>query len=708
MNIPLIIQIQKSDNGGAALAMMLGYYKRYVTIAEMRRVCISSRNGSDADQICDAARHYGLEAKTESVTFEELCGMKLPILVTWKKKYYCVVEKITRKKVVVLDPAKGRYSITLEKFKSSYSKRAILLKPGKDFVPGGSRPTAISFLHRRLEGYRGWFVFISCLSAALVLSNILYLNYKQEMVDTVMSGDRGGDFTSLSVILVATMLLQFIINITNQVITSKVSRSMSANSAAKIYKSLFRLPLSYFEKISRGEIMERLDSNTSIDKSILTTLTPKFFNAVALVFYVGLIYSYDPLLAVVLTAVYLLVSIALVSVQKYSVMINRSIVSANESMRSSLFNALNSIDGIKASGREDKFFSLWNEQVRELKDENTKSLTLDSAISFLQALQNLLSSAIMLIMGAYLIINGHLTIGMYACVQTVFTHISSTMQGLFSTTKQIQTMRTGLERISDISNYDTIPEIPLNEGEIPDKLPGEVNCEHVYFRYNEGDEYVLSDINLTIAPGEMVALVGASGCGKSTLMKLLAGMYQVQEGSISYSGKKREEISDVVFHSSVGCVDQEVNMFADSIRANLKMWDDTVEDFEMILAARDAQIHNRIIKNSYGYDSMVKDSGRNYSGGEQQRLELARTLSAEPTLMILDEFTSALDAVTEKKVFDAIRDKRVSCLIAAHRLSTVVECDRIYVMEHGRIVEQGTHEKLYEKKGLYYKLLCLQ
>ena len=190
-------------------------------------------------------------------------------------------------------------------------------------------------------------------------------------------------------------------------------------------------------------------------------------------------------------------------------------------------------------------------------------------------------------------------------------------------------------------------------------------------------------------------------------MKLIAGMYQTQEGSVTYDGKSRQEIPDVVFYSSVACVDQDINLFADTVRNNLKMWDDHVQDFEMILAAKDARIHDRIIKNNQGYDTMISSNGRNYSGGEHQRLELARALSAEPTLLILDEFTSALDAKTEEKIFDAIRNKGTTCLIAAHRLSTVVECDKIYVMDHGRIVEQGTHSELYKAKGLYHKLVSL-
>lgn len=707
MRIPLIMQIQSSDNGAAALAMMLGYYKRYVSLQEIRKYCVSSRNGSSPKQICAAAMHYGLDADIVDIGSDELLTQKKPVLICWRKKYYTIFLKAGKNTVTLMDPVKGKHTIKKDKFLQNYQGRAIILTPGADFKKGGRYVNTISMLSQRLYGYKRWLVLLSIFSAASVFLNIISLTYRQRMVDDVLSGKDRSLLIFLASAMALITVLKIVINISDTVVSSKVSRRMAASSGSDIYKRLVRMPLSFFEKIGNGEIMDRLERNKTIDNSLLTTLAPKFFNGVSLCFYIFLCYHYNALLSTVLLGVYLLIYILMIILQRNMLIAKRSVISTGESVRSSMMSAINSIDSIKASGSEDKFFRIWNDRVNEESVAERKTLGLDALYSMVQTLQNVSSSAIMLILGAYLIIRGELTLGMFSSLQGVFSNVSTNLNNMFSTSRQIQNMRTGLERVNDFKSYDITPEISLDGIESPNKLVANIRADHITYCYNKGDAPVLNDVSITISPGEMVALVGASGCGKSTLMKLIAGMYQTQEGSVTYDGKSRQEIPDVVFYSSVACVDQDINLFADTVRNNLKMWDDHVQDFEMILAAKDARIHDRIIKNNQGYDTMISSNGRNYSGGEHQRLELARALSAEPTLLILDEFTSALDAKTEEKIFDAIRNKGTTCLIAAHRLSTVVECDKIYVMDHGRIVEQGTHSELYKAKGLYHKLVSL-
>ncbi|MBR3005608.1 MAG: ATP-binding cassette domain-containing protein, partial [Erysipelotrichaceae bacterium] len=362
----------------------------------------------------------------------------------------------------------------------------------------------------------------------------------------------------------------------------------------------------------------------------------------------------------------------------------------------------------KSTGSEKDFFSMWYESLMQANESRMDSMRINRVMSMVDGVHSFLLRAVQLFLGAYFIGQGRLTLGTMTMFQNVFGNMRSSLSSALSSMNAMQTMRTNIERVNDIMNRETPKEIPLEEGVEYEKLRGNISVNNVCYRYNNGDDLALDNVSLEIKQGQMIALVGGTGCGKSTLLKVIADLYKAESGEICYDGKKREEIPDVVFHSSIMTVDQEATTFDDTVYANIRMWDDTVEDFEVILAARDAQIHDRIMSDRLGYNTKILENGQNFSGGEIQRLELARALAHEPTILFLDEFTSALDALTEDKVIKSIRDKGTTCVIVAHRLSTIVDCDCIYVMDKGKIVEKGTHSELYALDGLYKKLVSSQ
>ena len=320
-----------------------------------------------------------------------------------------------------------------------------------------------------------------------------------------------------------------------------------------------------------------------------------------------------------------------------------------------------------------------------------------------------ITNTAVLIIGVYLVMDGTFTVGMVMAFQGFLGSFMSPAHKLISAGQTLQEMRTSMERIEDVMKYptDKLCEQASENGEHDTyaKLSGNVELRNVTFGYSRLGEPLIKDFNLTLTPGKRIALVGMSGCGKSTISKLIAGLYQPWSGEILFDGKPIDSIDRSVFTGSLAVVDQDIIIFEDTIANNIKMWDSSIEDFEMILAARDAQIHSDIMQREGGYSYKLTEGGKDFSGGQRQRLEIARVLAQDPTIVILDEATSALDARTEYEVIRSIKDRGITCIVVAHRLSTIRDCDEILVMSGGVVVERGTHDELYALGGFYTKLV---
>ncbi len=710
MKVPVVIQMRPGENGAAALCMMLGYYKKYVPIQEMREVCVSSRNGSSPQQMADAAQRYRLDAKVETPGFEELRNMKLPLLVSWKKRYWCILTSIRGDIVSITDPAKGEIKMTMEKFEELYSGKVIIVSKGSGFVADGKRESLLSLIKGRLEYLRKPLFSLMILTLICIFLNIGMVKLQKSILDSHMSPSTDEEMKAALVILlvyIVALAAYFIFSVAKTNLINRSSRDISAVSGSRLFKKMFDQPLKFFEQYSAGELMSRIDNNINLDNSIIRSLVPRAVDAVMTVVYLVTLMRYNSIMTIVCLAVILIDLAVNLKIQERNAIAARSMTTSGNVLNTAVLNGMNMIETIKSTGSERSFYNMWRDSQMQANDGKLHSQKINALITFVSGIHGYLLQGIQLFLGAYFVLHGSFTLGSMALFQGILNNMNSSLNNCITAVNSLQTMRTNIERVNDIMLRDSRQPIPLPESEYDsaDKLGGHLVARNISYRYNLGDRLAVDDVSMEVMPGQMVAIVGKTGCGKSTMLKILADLYEAESGEILYSGKHRDEIPDVVFHSSVMTVDQDTMMFEDSVYNNIRMWDSTIENYEVILAARDALIHDRILRGKRDYGEPIEENGRNFSGGELQRLELARALAHEPTLLFLDEFTSALDALTEDRVIQSIRAKGTTCVIVAHRLSTIVDCDRIYVMDGGKIVQEGTHEELYAQEGLYRDLI---
>ena len=364
------------------------------------------------------------------------------------------------------------------------------------------------------------------------------------------------------------------------------------------------------------------------------------------------------------------------------------------------------IETIKASGAENGFFERWAGYQASVNAQKVKYAKINQYLGMIPSVVSTITGIVVLTLGVWFAMEGTFTVGMIMAFQGVLSSFSAPAATFISAGQTIQEMRTQMERVEDVMEYreDDCYKTEVKEESFA-KLGGNIELKNITFGYSRLSEPVIKDFSLNIKPGQRVALVGTSGCGKSTISKLVSGLYQPWSGEILYDGKHLSEIDRDVFTGSLAVVDQEITLFEGTIAENIKMWDTSIEDFEMILAARDAQLHEEIMRRDGGFNYRIAEGGKDFSGGQRQRLEIARVLAQDPSIIILDEATSALDAKTEYDLVKAVKDRGITCIVVAHRLSTIRDCDEIIVLDHGVAVERGTHEELYAKGGKYTQLV---
>lgn len=714
---PTVLQMETVECGAASLCIILRHYGRVVPLEKLRLECGVSRDGSKASNILKAARLYGFEAKGFRYETSNVRVMHLPAIVFWNFNHFLVVDAFVDDQVLINDPATGPRKIALSEFDKSFTGVAMEFRPGPQFEAGGQKRGIFQYLGPRLQSVKTALAFVTLAALALVIPGLLIPTFAKIFIDDYLIQQKTDWIRPLLLGMVLTVITLASMTFLQQRHLLRLERSLSIRMSAGFMWHILNLPIQFFQQRFAGDISQRMRSNDTVARLMAGDVATNVVNILTIVFFAMVMFQYSISLTLMTIAsvVINIMAISYISrVQKDSTI---KIQQDHSKLIASTIGGIQIIETLKASGGEAAFFSKWAGNAANLT--NTKQ-AIGLKLLFLQALPTLLddlSRILVICFGGVMIIEGDLTVGGLVAYQTLVASFMRPVSQLLALVQRLQTIEADITRISDVLDYPKDPNTVNRIGfeamtfDLPSraagrtKLHGHLELRNIFFGYNPLDPPLIQDFNLILKPGKRVALVGGSGSGKSTIARMVAGINQPWSGSILFDGKPREEIPRTLLASSLAHVDQEISMFGGTIRDNLTMWDEAMMDSSVLKGAKDAQIHHDIATRPAGYQGMVLERGANFSGGETQRLEIARALAQEPSLLVMDEATSALDPLTEKQIDDSIRRRGCSMLIIAHRLSTIRDADEIIVLDKGIIVQRGTHKDLIGVQGLYADLI---
>jgi NHLM bacteriocin system ABC transporter peptidase/ATP-binding protein len=706
---PTMLQLEAVESGAAALGIVLGSFGRFVTLEELRIECGVSRDGSKASNLVRAARKYGLDGTIVRCEPDDLRGLAYPIILFWNFNHFLVLEGFKGGTVYLNDPAIGSRETTFADLDASFTGLAITFSVTPSFQRGGSPPRLLPAIRQRLRGSETALLFAVLTGLALVVPGLVIPTFIRIFVDEVLVNRLDDWLRPLLLGMAVTAALRALLTWLQERCLLRLKAKMAVSTASTYFAHVLRLPVAFFSQRWPGEIGTRVQINDEVAGVLSGDAARTCIGLITVLFYAAVMLSYDSLMTAVTVGLAAVNVVALRLVSQRRSESNERALRAGGQVDGTSMGGLQMMEHLKGTGTEDEFFGSWcGRYVKWLNAENELSIY----TVYLMAVPPLLSTlntVALLLIGGMRVMEGALTIGMLVAFQSLSESFMEPVTDLTDLGSTLQNVRGDIARLDDVLRYPTDPQVPaITSGSAETRvvrLKGHVELRGVTFGYSRVDAPLIDGLSLTIHPGSRVALVGGSGSGKSTVARLVCGLYEPWSGEVLLDGKPRKDTSAAVLHNSIGVVDQEIFLFAGPLRSNLTLWDTTTSEATLVRAARDAHIHDDIVLRSGGYDTLLEEGGQNFSGGQRQRLEIARALVNDPSVLVLDEATSALDAHTEKMIDDDLRRRGCSCLIVAHRLSTIRDADEIIVLDRGRVVERGTHEQLIVSDGPYARLI---
>lgn len=727
VRVPSVLQMEAVECGAASLAMILAYYGAHVSLEELRVQCGVSRDGSKASNILKAARSYGMEAKGYKKEAEDLRSMAMPVIIHWNFNHFLVLEGIKGNKVYLNDPAAGRRLVTYDELDQSFTGIVLCFTPGENFKRSARGHTSTKILSSLCKRNAATLSFLGFTGLLLLAPGLIIPMLSQFFVDTILAQQQTDWFSMLAAAFALVLVMKLALSLTERLLIARLKTKLSAELSGSFFWKLLHLPMTFFSQRYAGDIAGRIESNMNIAASLSGKLMSALVDVFTALLYLILLFRLNALLTLICIGITLINVFVVMSVQEKLKMGSQKMLQDAGKLDGVSINGLQMAETLKAGGSEDAFFSKWAGYQAKYVNSYQKVSTISGVLTIVPDLLSRLTEIVILIMCARSLMLGQMTFGMFIAYQQLMTGFLAPVVRTVVSFADFQELDTDIKRTGDVMNYrdansgnsttdignavskPLIPAQRIAQIENEGKLQGSVRLDNITFGYSILEPPLIENFCLDLKPGMRVALVGGSGCGKSTIAKLVSGLNKPWSGNIYLDDIPDSQIPRELRSASVAMVDQDISVFKGSVKENITMWVSDVPEAELIRAAKDACIHDDIIHRPGGYYSQLEEGGRNFSGGQLQRLEIARALVTNPRVLVMDEATSALDARSERIISDNIRRRGCTTIVIAHRLSTVRDCDLILVLDHGKVIQSGSHEELVkDKEGIYASLIQAQ
>jgi NHLM bacteriocin system ABC transporter peptidase/ATP-binding protein len=709
VKVPTILQMEATECGAASLSMILAHYGLWLPLEKLRQECGVNRDGSKASCVLRAARNRGCDANGYRWNVDRLKEVgTYPLIIHWEFNHFVVLEGIKNGKAYLNDPAMGRRTVPWAEFRTSYTGVALHVEPNENFKPEGARYNIFKAVAEKLMQDKWAALFIILLNLGMIIPGLASPVFSQIFLDDILTKKHPDWMFNFCLAMTVSFIVCGVMTWLQAVILTRWQRKLTLADSSSFFWHLLRLPMQFFHQRYAAEVASRVSFNESIASVLSGPAATAVLNLLVAVFYLLLLLQYNitlTIIGVVFSSIDIIIFFAL---RRHLTDLNMKIQQDAGKGYGVAMNGLSMIETIKANGNEADFFTKWAGYRAKVLSASQDAALWQMTATIIPTLLGGINGALIMTLGGFSIMDGAMTAGMFMAFQNLMGSFQAPVNALLGLGSTLQSTEMQMQRLNDVRRYE-IDDLNCADEEISSevkRLSGELELRNVDFGYSPLEKPLLNKFNLHIKPGHWVAVVGASGSGKSTVAKIVTGLYEEWSGEILFDGVIRRKIPRASIVNSISAVDQDIFQLTGTVTENLTLFDDSIRKSDVIQAAKDACIHEDILQLDNGYDSKVSEGGLNFSGGQRQRLEIARALATNPSLLILDEATSALDPITEQKILDNIRRRGCSCLIVAHRLSTIRDCDEIIMLHHGQVVERGTHREMILRGGAYSRLIA--